>query len=679
MYRRRVKLAIIVVLAACAGSRTTPSEPPAESNVAPAPTPPSPSLPPLPAPLADAAFIQAPHGGAIATLAVTADGGAVVSGDELGGVRLWPVLDGSLEPRVVHLSGARALAIAREPRGFVIAMLDNVGGLTVQLVDSNGVTLQRVVHAAEPAFVGIEAAATGFIGWREDQAVVRIGSDGAVTERLATQPGERILSLAVRGERAFAVIQGANDRPRVRKLVVGPALAWGDKLSSKIVVGPTIAVSPNGQRIASIVTEANTQRLQAYAVVTGEELVSRPLPGAGALEFVTDDKLAAAVPGTVWWFTFDRTGRVAGDLDSARAVAAIDASIIKAGVGRAIIGAGNELMFAYPNNTEQYLGYDLETPGVAAFGAEGRLLVAAGTRFVVLDEALRTLTSPALGVPAGSAAIMLRWLEGETYLLEHMNTSDGRAELALADLGKQRAHSLKRLPMTHIAAYEPTTQLATLSHGPAAGVYRVDRSAKQMLTLVGAVPKGEDPGAVQLVPVAPSLAGGVKVVMITSERVSTIRWVEEPGTLGRGVTLVVEGSVAAVTRAGHVLTWESPAGPLELVIYRNGKRLTAIPNDGVSGVSAEPNGAAIALLGPSSIRVVGIDGKPRWSMTVQNLQELVWGQRGELALVTVNGVVTVDSTTGVPRAARCGWGFGVSPKPHAASARVESVCTQITR
>ncbi|MDX2090947.1 MAG: hypothetical protein SFX73_24015 [Kofleriaceae bacterium] len=678
-----MKLALVAVIAACGGAQAPRQEPTGERSavVVPAPAQPQP-LPVEHAP-ATAPTIQAPHGGSITTLAVTADGGAVVSADELGDVRLWPVLDGTREPRVVQLAGARSLAITRAASGFHIAMVDNVGGLTALHVDNNGATVGRWVHPAEPAFVGIEAVPSGFIGWRADQTVMRISADGAVSAPLATPPGEQLVSIAIRNERAFAVVRDARTKLRVRKLVIAPTLAWGDKLSSQLEVGPVIAVSPNGAMVASIVPGPNggvpddrrgiAHRLHVYKI-SGEEVMSRALAGAGAFAFITDDKIAAAVPGRAWWFTLERSDRVS--LDSASGIEAIDAGILAVGAGRAIIAAGNELMFSYPNAPAQYLGYDLETPGVMTFGPEGNLLVGAGSRFLVLDDALRTLATPSLGVTNGSAAAFVRWLGGDDWLLEHMNASDGTAEVRIVRPRSQPASAFK-LAMTQLLHYEPSTQLATLSHGPATGVYRVDR-AKRTFTQVGTVPKGMSPGNTRLVPLTPSLASGMQVAMISTERLTSIRWLKEPSDLTRGVELIVDGSITAVSRAGHVFVWESHAG-LELVVYRNAKRLGVVPTVGAGVITPDPSGTAIALILPHSVSVVGIDGTPRWSLAVQNVLEVVWGPGGELAIMTVNGVARVDSATGVPRAARCGWGFGIASKPHPASVRVESMCTQLAR
>src|SRR5207237_6681763 len=73
--------------------------------------------------------IAAPHAGRIRLVAVTADGGAVLSCDEFAGARLWPALDGSAEPRVVDLPEAQAVAIGKRDDGFAVLAIDQVGGL----------------------------------------------------------------------------------------------------------------------------------------------------------------------------------------------------------------------------------------------------------------------------------------------------------------------------------------------------------------------------------------------------------------------------------------------------------------------------------------------------------------------------------------------------------------------
>src|SRR5947209_4208289 len=81
------------------------------------------SSPPVVHPASRAA-IEAPHGGGIVTLAVAPDGQSAVTADQLGGLRLWPALDGSREPLVVELPHARDLTIGPRADGFTIVVRD---------------------------------------------------------------------------------------------------------------------------------------------------------------------------------------------------------------------------------------------------------------------------------------------------------------------------------------------------------------------------------------------------------------------------------------------------------------------------------------------------------------------------------------------------------------------------
>ena len=94
----------------------------------PAPTPAPPPPPP----------VTAPHGSEIIALATTVDGGAVVSADRLGGIRLWTALDGTREPVVIRGTAPRELALWRDSDGFAVATLDAAGGVQVIRTTATG-------------------------------------------------------------------------------------------------------------------------------------------------------------------------------------------------------------------------------------------------------------------------------------------------------------------------------------------------------------------------------------------------------------------------------------------------------------------------------------------------------------------------------------------------------------
>src|SRR4051812_21679739 len=65
-----------------------------------------------PAAVPERAPTGVPHGGIINRVAVSEQGDAAVSLDNVGGLRLWPALDGSREPVPFSVNGADRLAIS---------------------------------------------------------------------------------------------------------------------------------------------------------------------------------------------------------------------------------------------------------------------------------------------------------------------------------------------------------------------------------------------------------------------------------------------------------------------------------------------------------------------------------------------------------------------------------------
>jgi hypothetical protein len=161
--------------------------------------------------------IEAPHGGAINLLATSVDGKTVVTVDELGGTRLWAALDGSAEPRVIDLPRPTDLVVGSHAKGYVLAMTDSVGGLILQVVDHDGITLQRATMPIEPAYGGVAGASErGVLAWRVDQRIVMLSPDkGTVVSELPTEGGQRLVALAANADKAVAVIDtGTTKRAR---------------------------------------------------------------------------------------------------------------------------------------------------------------------------------------------------------------------------------------------------------------------------------------------------------------------------------------------------------------------------------------------------------------------------------------------------------------------------------
>lgn len=625
--------------------------------------------------------IEAPHGGAIALLAVTAGGTAAMSCDELGGVRLWPTLDGSAEPRVVDLPHPRALALGADPRGFLVTMIDDVGGLVIQVIDRDGLTLQRASLAAEPAFMGLAMSARGPIAWRADQRLVRLRADGTVAAQLAAEAGQRVLDVAVAGDRAIAVIEsGTPVTTRARWITLGDTLAWGSWLPGASTIGAKIAVSPTGNRLASLAsTGTGASQLTVIDTSTGTLVAQPTIPGTLAIGVADDHHAVVATATGIAWIDLTAPAPTPQPTRAA-ATDVVEQGILGIGGGRAIGASNGELMIATPTKVE-FLGYDLGSPAVVAGAAKGQLLIGVGDTFALLDRELRATSSPQLHVSAHAAVSSLRWLAEDDWLVEVSKVEDGTTTLSLVDVARDHSTLVRTgMPLVQTLMFEPSTDLVTLSLGETPDVSRYDRGHHRLDKLATlAKPKGYEQA--ELAPVVPALAGGVQVVVAQMRDRMTLRWIKDPRFLDKGAAITVDGSLAAVDRAGHAFVWQNaPTGPLELVVYADGKRTGTFPSDGPTVLSPDPTGTRILLIGQNAVTLVSFDGSVGvvlWAQAIQGVTEALWLDDGAIAIVTSAGLARLDAATGHVVAARCGWRFGLSATQHPLSPRVEPVCAQL--
>ena len=700
MWHRNVMRTLLLVGLVTAGACTTHASPASQAGdkVAPAGPAPAPGAPVptsttptgQPSPMvrtgARTTTIEAPHGGAIATLAVTPNGTAAVSVDELGGVRLWPTLDGTSEPRIVDLPVPRQIAVMPERRGFLIAMLDEVGALVLEVVDKDGVGIQRANPPSEPAFKGIGITAAGPIGWRADQIVMRFAADGTVSEQLGTEPGQRIVTITVGGDKAVAVIESGTNKltRRARWLAVAPKLAWGGWISAGDDVGRVLALSPTGKHLAMLSgVTGQIAQLTVVDTATGNVVGTQNDQAALGIAFIDDDHLAMAANSTIAWAKLDDKSKPKAPVPPAPPAGQpgvnnlSDTGMIAAGGGHAVGAINGELMIATPTKIE-YLGYDLESPAVAAVAPNGQLMIGVGDTFALLDANLRAVGSPNLGVLATSAVSELRWVGGDDWLVESSRISDGITTLALTDPIKNKTQVLRTdLAMVQLILHEPATGLVTLSLGDAPEVSRWD-PVKRRLDKVAVLPKPKGYEQSELIPVIPALSGGTSLVVVHMRDRMTMRWVKEPAVLDKGANITVDGSLAGVDAAGHVFVWQNtPTGPLELVIYLDAKRVGTMPTDGPVTLWPDRKGARVVQVGQRSVGLASVDGKRSWLQSLQFVTEALWLDDGSIVVVSAGGLARLDAITGSVLAARCGWRFGLSAKQHPPTSRVEPVCAQL--
>lgn len=647
---------VLVLAAACAAPA-----PPVAPVVQPAPV----AMPVLPAPplvRSDAATggIEAPHAGAIALVAATPDGTAALTADIGGGVRLWPALDGSQEPRVVTLPEPHALAIGPRDGGYTAAVLDAAGGLYIASIDAQGRGRSHVSVPADPAVLGIAMSTRGLVAWRADQTIVLYDGDGAVRGQLATNPGERIVTVAVGGEHIAALLERDGKRG-VRALSLDVHPAWSGFVALGGAIGDVLAVSPSGQQLA-VRDESNVLVVNA----TGRAIDRVRVENVQALGFSDEAHVAAIRSGGLTWITIGKHWTMPQDGVFAQ---------LAAGGGHAISAHDSDLVVATTSATPMYLGYDVQSPAIAQPAADGQLVIGLGTRFLLLDHALRVAGQPAFAVPAGAEVADLRWLGGDAWALEASSPDDGKTSLELFAGGKSKVVR-SGLPVVHVMMYEPTTKLLTLSLGTSPTVYRFD-PAKLELVPLASVP-GDAYVQTELVPLAPARAGGARLLHVTLRDRTTLEWVTDPAHLDHAAsTLTFPGSIAAADPAGHAYGWQDSAAGLVLAVYRDGKRTGTLPADGPVSLWPDPQGARIVEVGTQTVSLVGADGKVAWAKPFIGASQALWLADGALALISGAGIARLDPATGSVTAARCGWGFGPSGQPHPPASRVEPMCAQL--
>lgn len=619
--------------------------------------------------------IEAPHAGSIHTIAITPDGTAAISSDELGGIRLWPTLDGTREPRVVELAEPKALAIGTWPDGFTVVVLDQVGGLVIADVDGDGRTRSRATLPTEPAFVGVVMTELGVLAWRVDHTIELIGDRGATQSRLGTEPGQRLVSVAAGRRRAAAILETPTGR-RVRWLELAPQLAWGAWLDAGSELGGAIALSPSATRLALVVPgKGRSMQTLVIATATGAVLANEPVRDAIVLGFIDDDHLAIGGPGKVLWLDLDHPTPTVGFTEGA------GVAVLATGKGRAIGAVNGELIVATPTGAE-YLGYELESPTVAAAAADGGLLVGIGDDFALLDRELRETTAPTLtaGIAAGGTVGHLLWVGGDDWLVQAA-PADRTTTLSLVDAARGSGKVLRAgLPVVPLLMYEPSTQLVTLSLSSAPEVDRLQPKTR-LLAQLATVPSSRPFREVALIPTAPARAGGVQVVRIGLQAQLTLEWLRDPTELDKvSASATIDGSFAAADSAGHVFVWRNFDGrELTLVVYADGKPTGTLPHDGPVAVWPDPAGTRVVEIGQRTVSLVQVDGAVLWTQDLVAASQALWLADGAIAIVTAAGIARVDAATGAVTAARCGWKFGRSAKLHPMNARIEPVCVELDR
>jgi hypothetical protein len=679
---------LCLIVTACGAS----SEPPAVSSPAPPALLPAPSVA-LPAPsTAVPPPLTAAHGGDIVALGATPDGVAVVSADQLGGIRLWATLDGTREPVVIQGIAPRSVTLAPDGDGFVIGTLDAAGGVQLIRTSAAGALRGRVSLASGQPATEIDSTPEGLLILHADQALELVDTTGTVRAHLTPEPGTHIESILVRGRHALALVR-EDKHLHGRRIVLDHGARWGEATPKLAVPIEHAVLSPDGDLLAAnrprnlhpvlIDLATGAARKTPLCVAKdwphegGEGVDESPfLAGDNApvpLGFLGNTTVACSVGGALVWWNTDGTPEpnVVGTFATSGAVScASDRALV--------VGMGGSLAIGTPTQN-QYLGYGLHDITRLRAAPGGVLISGSDQQSLVLDAGLRERARLEVGRARVDWSDVVA-LDDRYAITASIRRGPDRKEsvqIAVFDGLTRRQHQL--LPYEgrdHELAYEPATRLLAIDDDVVSVLVQLDPVSHTFgapIRLASATAPGK------LVVLDPTLADGVAALQIHTTGdgllVGELHAVDlVPGAVVRPRTMYkVPGELRAVDRAGR-LYLHAPADHDDVMVYVHGTAGTRLP--GMAGLTLRPSpdGARVAaFLAPRIVLLTGA-GEVRWDAAQWDITDLAWTSAGDLVVQFPAGIARLDLQTGALADRRCGWSFGLSEQPIEVGRSSPSIC-----
>jgi hypothetical protein len=639
-----------------------------------------------------------PHGGSIQRVAVTDQADAAVSLDDIGGLRLWPALDGTREPVPIQRPNAREVAIAHAGHDLLVAILDVAGSLRLIRYTRDGVVRGAAQVPGEAAIELVVAIEGGVLVARSDRTIERYDGTGVLHGRIAMEPGEEIGALAARRDgaailtghaavgRAPAISAGTRGtRPAsvVRTTMPAEALRWIDLADGlhwgARVVMPAgfeldqLAISPSHRRFAAV-SQAD-HRLYIFDGTSSQATrVEGTFPAGNssdgtttAIGFIDDDHAARAISRVEWWVAASADSKTdPWHVDEAKLDVVVANESAAIGDGLVVSGHGASLALQ-TMSASHFLGWRLLASGDLATTIAGSVTLDVGQRLLALDRRLERTSELAFEGHGYAKPLALWWIDANHAVMEQPAPSRSdevrRDQLELVDF----RHEARRVPLGTYAYVRRVAWNAEVRTLAVVGDGTIERSRLDLEanTLVK-LPAIKVPATIEVMELLdPDRADGASLVVSRTDNNGQLLgyWVSDTTTtdysLPANAGAVLEGLVVGTSPTGAIFLENSQG-----VVMRRRSERKLFPRLQAERVSTDRTGTRILVLYRGQITLLDPAGTELWRQRVWGAQVALFSPDGtQVVIGTAGGLVALDANTGVRTATACGFSFGLMTKP----------------
>ncbi len=556
--------------------------------------------------------------GSIELLAITEDARSALTASDSHSVRLWPTLDGKREPIVLEMRPPSMLAITRDHDAFVLAGVDSVGQLEIVNATRTGEVTKRIELGIERPIISVRATSGGVIALRDDSVATLVGLDGEIRAELATESGEHLGAIAVRGGRAIAIIE-SDDRVRGRWIDLATA-SWGAWTPALPIKADAAVLSANGERLAAFRKKGH-KAVSIVKLATGKvvDTITDLPEDAGIVGFITSDEVAVSSAGRSWW-TREDTGT------------SIEGRPFAAANGLLVGGQQTAIVIGSPTEQTTYVGYRIGVVTQVQPKRDG-FLVTDGQSLVELDARFRTR--------AGFGVVELAEGIGQAVLV------DGEHALGFSYSRKRSLYLIStKAPSTTLVVsdvvtygYEPTTRL--LYYATSANDYAPDTERVYAMRFD---PENEAFGpAVEI----PGKRGQIYLLPAGNAKREIAIMVPTGVPRKYKLTYATIGDAFETTSESEIegsMKWWNEIGDPRALIREVGTR------------TRNPDRSMTAVVRDQRLEL-RLGKSVRWTVPSRGITQVVWTPRGELVAIGA-GLARVDLATGDLRDRQCGSWFG---------------------